>query len=263
MDVLINFLTQHPHIHYAIPVSPDFNSLRPGYVINDTIPAMIVRPRSATDVAGLVSVLKANYLPFSVRVGGHDMFGRFQINHAITLDLREIAHIYVDRESQTARIGGGVLIADLLKELDQHGMVVPHPVISSVGFVGWATHGGYGLLSAEYGMGADQILQAKLVDANAAVRDADEDMLTAIRGGGGALGVIVELTIKVYPLAQVCWNTFWFPIPDQLLKVTSYLRVSSYTIPPTCQQPSSDTTMLIVTKRKKDFQRSSIRFNLL
>jgi FAD/FMN-containing dehydrogenase len=206
MDLLIKFLAQHPHIHYATPASPDFESLRPGYVINDTMPAMIVRPRSATDVAGLVGVLKTNDLPFSVRVGGHDMFGRYQVNDAIIIDLREIAYIHVDRDSHTARIGGGVLIADLIKELDQHGMVVPHPVISSVGFVGWATHGGYGLLNAEYGMGADQILQAKLVDANALVCDADEDMLTAIRGGGGALGVIVELTIKVYPLAQVCCN---------------------------------------------------------
>ena len=209
MDQLTNFLAQHPHIHNASPSSPDFNSLRSGYVINDTIPAMIVRPRSGDDVADLVSVLKANNIPFSVRVGGHDMFSRFQVEDAITIDLREIAYIHVDRDRQTARIGGGVLITDLLKKLDQQGMVVPHPVISSVGFVGWAIHGGYGLLSAEYGMGADQILQAKLVDANAVVRDADEDMLTAIRGGGGALGVIVELTIKVYPLSQVYWNALF------------------------------------------------------
>jgi FAD/FMN-containing dehydrogenase len=206
MDQLVNFLARHPHIHYSTLSSPDFDNLRRGYVINDTIPAMVVRPRSGADVASLVSVLKANDLPFSIRVGGHDMFGRFQVKDAITIDLREIHYIHVDRDSQTARIGGGVLVKDLLQELDQHGMVVPHPVISSVGFVGWATHGGYGLLSAEYGMGADQILQAKLVDANAVVRDADEDMLTAIRGGGGTLGVIVELTIKVYPLSQVCWN---------------------------------------------------------
>jgi FAD/FMN-containing dehydrogenase len=203
MEQLIEFLNRHPDIHYATPSSPDFNDLRPGYVINDTAPAMIVRPRSADDVAGLVSVLKASNLPFSVRVGGNDMFGRYQLKDGITIDLREIAYVNVDKENQTARIGGGVLVSNVLEALDPYGLVVPHPVISSVGFVGWATHGGYGLLSAEFGMGVDQILQAKVVDANAAIRDADEDMLSVIRGGGGALGVIVELTIKVYPLTQV------------------------------------------------------------
>jgi FAD/FMN-containing dehydrogenase len=91
----------------------------------------------------------------------------------------------------------------VLKELNKHGMVVPHPVIQGVGFVGWSTHGGYGLLSAQYGFRVDQILQARLIDSQAVVRDADEDMLTAIRGGGGWLDIIVEFTIKVYPLCQV------------------------------------------------------------
>ena len=203
MENLINFLDQNHHIHYVTPSSPGFNHLRSGYVIDSTAPAIIVRPRSADDVAGLITVLKANCLDFSVRVGGSDMFGRFHIKDTVTIDLREIAYIHVNRENQTARIGGGVIIFDLLKELDRHGMVVPHPIISSVGFVGWATHGGYGLLSAGYGMGAEQILQAKVVGADGAVRNADEDMLTVIRGGGGALGVIVELTIQVYPLNQV------------------------------------------------------------
>jgi FAD/FMN-containing dehydrogenase len=140
---------------------------------------------------------------FSVRVGGHDMFGRSQVHDAITIDLREIAYVHVNPEAHTARLGGGVLVMEVLKELKKHGMIVPHPVIPGVGFVGWATHGGYGLLSAQYGFGVDQILQAQLVDSQALIRDADEDMLTAIRGGGGCLGIIVELTIKVYPLCQV------------------------------------------------------------
>jgi FAD/FMN-containing dehydrogenase len=204
MDELTNFLAQHPHIHHAAPSSPEYDILRPGYVLdNAKVPAMIIRPRSGDDVAALVAVLKANELPFSVRVGGHDMFGRSQVHDAITIDLREIAYVHVNPEAHTARLGGGVLVMEVLKELKKHGMIVPHPVIPGVGFVGWATHGGYGLLSAQYGFGVDQILQARLVDSQAIIRDADADMLTAIRGGGGCLGIIVELTIKVYPLCQV------------------------------------------------------------
>ncbi|KAJ5340086.1 FAD-binding domain-containing protein [Penicillium brevicompactum] len=203
MERLIDFLDQHPHIPYSTPSSSEFNTLRPGYVIDSTTPAIILRPRTADDVAGLISILKTNSLHFAIRVGGHDMFGRYQAESAVTIDLREIAYIHVDREARTARIGGGVIVSDLLSVLDQYGMVVPHPIISSVGFVGWATHGGYGLMSSEYGLGVDQILQAKVVGADATVCNANDEMLAVIRGGGGTLGVIVELTIKIYPLAQL------------------------------------------------------------
>ena len=52
-------------------------------------------------------------------------------------------------------------------------------------------------------MGVDQIIGAKVVNANGEIQDADEEMLVGIRGGGGSLGFIVELTIKVHPIRPV------------------------------------------------------------
>lgn len=54
-----------------------------------------------------------------------------------------------------------------------------------------------------YGLGVDQILGAKVVNYEGKIVDADEKMLQVIRGGGGTLGVIVTMTIKVYPLDKV------------------------------------------------------------
>ena len=75
--------------------------------------------------------------------------------------------------------------------------------IGSVGYTGWATLGGYGPLTSHYGMGVDQILGAKVVNGSGEIQDADEEMLVGIRGGGGSLGIIVELTVKVYPVSTV------------------------------------------------------------
>lgn len=204
MDQFFKFLAVNPRIKYARPTWPDFGGWRAGFVVDeDTIPAVIVRPRFAEDVAALVSVLATNNVPFSVRVGGHDMFGRSQIHDAVTIDLREIAYVDIDHTGHTARLGGGILVADLIKELEKDNLVTPHGVIPGVGYVGWATHGGYGLLSTQYGLGVDQILDAQVVDCEGRIRHADKDMLKAIRGAGGLLGIIVEVTIKVYPLGQV------------------------------------------------------------
>lgn len=151
---------------------------------------MIVRPRSAEDIARLLTVLTANNPPFSVRGGGHDMYGRSQIHDGIIIDMREISHVEVDRENLTARVGGGVITMSLLRALDAHGVTTPHGITPTVGYTGWAIHGGYRLLGATCGMGADQILGtdqilgAKVIDAKGRICDADETMLTGIRSGG-------------------------------------------------------------------------------
>jgi FAD/FMN-containing dehydrogenase len=72
-----------------------------------------------------------------------------------------------------------------------------------VGYVGWATLGGYGPFSTSHGLGVDQIVGAKIVNPKGELVDADEELLQGIRGGGGIFGVITELTIKVYPLKEV------------------------------------------------------------
>jgi hypothetical protein len=203
-SALQDFLSSHPHITHATPSAPNYASLRSSYIIDDDIrPALIVRPQSADDVAELICVLTANSIPFTIRSGGHDMFSRSLANGTVTIDMRDIAYVKVDKESQSARIGGGVLVQDLAAELDKEGFVTPSGTIPAVGYVGWATHGGYGPLSANYGLGADQIQRAKLVNAQGKIIDADEKLLKGLRGGGGTFGVIVELTIKVYPLETV------------------------------------------------------------
>lgn len=204
MDVLHKFLVENDHIQFATPDSPNFTDLRTAFVINMVKnPSLIVRPRSGNDVSALVSILNANHLPFTVRAGGHDMWGRSQVDGAVTIDMREIRHVHVDQASQTARIGGGIIILDLMKELEKHKLIAPHAVTPTVGFVGWGIYGGYGLLSTKYGLGVDQIIGATVVDAQGNIREADEEMLTAIRGGGGTVGIVVDLEIKVYPLNQV------------------------------------------------------------
>lgn len=201
---LRKYLSQHPHIRHADPSSPDFSSLRTVYSINDAIqPWMIVRPQSADDVAGLLSVFTSHSIPFAVRTGGHDVFNRSVTNNSVTVDMRDIGHVSLDKASLTARVGGGVLIMDLVQQLAKEDVVTPTGQVGALGYVGWATHGGFGPMSQNYGLGVDQILGAKIVNAEGQIVDVDEKLLSGIRGGGGAFGIIVELTIKVYPLAHV------------------------------------------------------------
>ncbi|KAJ3464888.1 hypothetical protein MRS44_009674 [Fusarium solani] len=69
---------------------------------------------------------------------------------------------------------------------------------------GWGQSGGYGPLTAQYGLGVDQWLEAQIVTPDGELRIANKvvnpDLFWAIRGGGGGtFGVIVQATWKVYP----------------------------------------------------------------
>lgn len=202
---LESFLLDHPHIPYATPSSPNYPTLREIFSKDrPDNPLVIVRPQSATDVALLVDYAKSHDLKFTVRGGGHGLSGHSMVEGALTIDMRDIAFVSIASDSQSATIGGGILSGALAEELWKEGLATPTGSIPSVGYVGWATYGGYGPFSAHWGLGADQIIGAKIVNASGDIVQADEGgLLKGIRGAGGILGVIVELTIKVYSLKSV------------------------------------------------------------
>ncbi|KAI1338660.1 D-lactate dehydrogenase [Xylariaceae sp. FL0016] len=209
------FMAEHPQIGYAVPGSDDYPALRQAYIIdNPAVPFAIVRPKSAADVAILVSYAVAQRISITVRSGGHDLFGRCFANGALAIDVRDIDFVGIDSANGTATVGGGVLALKLATELSRHHLATAFGSFANVGYVGWSTHGGYGPFEANYGLGVDQIIGATLVNCDGKVVTADEAMLDAIRGGGGCLGVIVEMTIKTYPLEKVLNGVIVFKASD-------------------------------------------------
>jgi FAD/FMN-containing dehydrogenase len=116
--------------------------------------------------------------------------------------MRSIAYVRPSDDNSTARIGGGTLLSQVANELADHSLVTTLGNVGSVGYVGFATIGGYGPLSQKFGLAVDQIVGARIVDAQGRIIECEESHLVGIRGGGPALGIILELTIKVYPLQQ-------------------------------------------------------------
>ena len=55
-----------------------------------------------------------------------------------------------------------------------------------------------------FGLGIDQIVGARVVDYKGECVEAGGELLEALEGEGGNVGVVVELTIRVYPTQEVC-----------------------------------------------------------
>ena len=201
---LESFLKGHPTIQYATPNSPNYPALRATYSLNNpAVPLAIVRPQNAEDVAVIIKFARATGVKPVVRSGGNSLFGKSMVQDALIIDMRDISYVNIDDSKASASVGGGILMGDLVEQLTKDGLATAVGTIPFVGLVGWSSYGGYGPFSAQYGLGCDNIIGAKVVNWKGEIVDADKDMLKGIRGAGGAFGPIVELTVKLYPLKNV------------------------------------------------------------
>ncbi|RAK95216.1 FAD-binding oxidoreductase [Aspergillus ibericus CBS 121593] len=208
---LHGFLTQHPSIEWVTPASPEYAAIRTAFARLPALnPCVIVRPPTIAEAVALVAFLIARDIPFTVRAGGHDNFGRSFQDQGVTLDLRLINHVEIDPSGDTARIGGGALLGQVIAQLHKQGLVAATGIVSGVGYVGWALYGGYGPYSTQFGLGVDQIRAAKVINAQGELVEADADLLRAIRGAGGAFGVLAEITVPVHRLEKILAGVLFF-----------------------------------------------------
>lgn len=166
-------------------------------------PLGIAVPKTAEEVGTIVRWARTAGVDITVRSGGNDFFGRNVTDDGLIIDMRDIDEITVSRDKKTVTLGGGVITQNLLRALDGEGLIVPCGNTWVVGYVGWATIGGYGPLTHLMGMGFEGIVAAQVVNADGKVIEAGEDLLEGIRGMGGNVGIITSLTVKTYPTRRV------------------------------------------------------------
>ena len=115
----------------------------------DRRPALIVRCRTAADVAEAVRFARRWRLEISVRGGGHNVAGLAVADDAVMIDLAEMKDIQVDPQARTARAEGGVTWAELNAAAGRHGLAVTGGAISTTGIAGLTLGGGLGWLMRE------------------------------------------------------------------------------------------------------------------
>lgn len=216
---LLPLLSSCPGILIYTRLSPHFSTIWLGPNCRaSSPPRAIVCPASTHEVAQvllLASQLRA-HLPLAIRGGGHDSYGRSTIADGLVLDTRALDTIELSADKTQVRVGAGVLLGPLLAFLEPHDVFVPMGYCSTVGFVGWSLGGGFGVYTAGYGAGAENIVGVRIVTADGRVLDSDIDdepeLFWALRGvGNGNFGVVVELRARVHRQPRVLAGYIGFP----------------------------------------------------
>jgi hypothetical protein len=143
-------------------------------------------------------------IPLAVACGRHSH--QFMPDGAIVCDLSSMKSVKVMPEKMQATISAGC------RGKEVHAACAPHDlgaVIGShgtTGFMGFTLHGGHGILSTKMGLGADNILEVRIVTADGQLLTCTEDenaeLFWAVCGCGSAFGIVIEMTIRLAKLPK-------------------------------------------------------------
>lgn len=180
-------------------------------------PALIVRPGDAQEVAAAVTQAAKEDLVLSVRSGGHSGAGYGTNDGGMVVDLSRIDGVEV-LDGDVVRIGAGATWGQVAAALAGHGLVISSGDTSSVGVGGLMVGGGIGWLVRKYGLAIDHLVGAEIVTADGSVLRADEsehpDLFWAIRGGGGAVGVVTTFEVRARREPDVLFGTVAYPLAE-------------------------------------------------
>ncbi|WMV27620.1 hypothetical protein MTR67_021005 [Solanum verrucosum] len=177
-------------------------------------PMVIIVPESKEQlVSSVMCCIRSSY-EIRVRCGGHSYEGTSSVtleggSSFVIIDLMKLDDVSLDLESGTAWVQGGATLGQtyyaISRASNAHGFAAGS--CPTVGVGGHISGGGFGFLSRKYGLAADNVVDALLVDAEGRILDREsmgEDVFWAIRGGGGGIwGVIYAWKIQLLKVPKI------------------------------------------------------------
>jgi L-gulonolactone oxidase len=183
-------------------------------------PRAIVHPGSVQEIAAAVGRAARDGLRVRVAGAGHS-FSDIACSDGLLIVLDRFQGVLdVDRESGLVRVQGGTTIALLNACLAEHGLALENlgdiDVQSIAGAISTATHG----TGARLRNIPSQVAELTLVLADGSTlvcsQERDPETFRAVRVGLGALGVVVEVTLRCVPAFTLCGVDAPAPLQETL-----------------------------------------------
>jgi FAD/FMN-containing dehydrogenase len=166
----------------------------------------------------------ARIIGLGVAVQGTGHGAGAALHGTVLVNTSRMTGVEIDPAARVARVAAGTVWADVVDAAVEHGLTALHGSAPDVGVVGYSLGGGIGWLARKHGLSSSSVLAAEVVTADGEVvradRETNAELFWAVRGGGGSFGVVTEIEIALYPVAEVYAGWLVWPI-DQADEVLS------------------------------------------
>jgi len=200
-----------------VPGDPGYDQARQTWMLTvDERPAMVVEAESPADVTAAVRFARSYGLRIAPQGTGHGAGALEPLNNALLLRTSRMRGVRIDPDAQTARADAGALWQDVTVPASHHGLAALAGTSPVVGVTGYTLGGGLGWLARRYGQAANSVTAADVVTPDGQLVRADPDhepdLFWAVRGGGGSVGVVAALEMRLYPVREVYAGALFFPL---------------------------------------------------
>jgi FAD/FMN-containing dehydrogenase len=216
--------------------APHYPATRDAMVWNELkpqrSPQLIVRVKSAADVAAAIDFARANAMKVGVRGGGHSWCGLPLRVGGLLIDLAQLDQISVDPANRIATVEPHLSNREVIRALAPHELAFPMGHCPTVKASGFLLSGGIGWNSYLWGPACLSVVGLDLVTADGrqlyVSASENPDLYCAARGGGaGFFAVATRYHLKLYPLPRaIRSSTYYYPL-TRIGEVGSWLSALS------------------------------------
>jgi glycolate oxidase len=176
------------------------------------VAGLLLRPHGRDDIAAIMRLASEHDVAVVPRGGASNCSGGMMpAAGRVLLDLTGLNRILdIDVENRRARVEAGVINSDLQTALAPHGLCFsPDPVSAHLATVaGNIIENAGGPHALKYGVTYNHVLSVNVVlpDGSTVTFSADDegpDLLGVLIGSEGTLGIIIEATVALRPIADV------------------------------------------------------------
>jgi FAD/FMN-containing dehydrogenase len=199
------------------PSDPGYNHARQAWNLAvDQQPAAVVFANSAADVIEVVRFARSEGIRVAPQGTGHGAEPLEPLHDAVLLRTSRMRQVHIYPEARSCRVEAGAQWQDVTVPAGQHGLAALAGTSANVGVIGYTLGGGIGWLARRFGLAANSVTAAEIVTPDGrlmrATKNQEPDLLWAVKGGGGNVGVVTALEMALYPITTLYAGAMFFPI---------------------------------------------------
>ncbi len=181
----------------------------------DQRPALVAVPATVAEVVEVVTFARERGLRVAPQGTGHNASAIATLDRTVLVKTSALREVEIDAPGRRARVGAGVLWAEVTGPASEHGLAPLAGSSPDVGVVGYTLGGGLSWLGRRHGLAANSVLAIELVTADGRVvrtdRDHEPELFWALRGGGGSFGIVTAMEFVLYPAPEVYAGAMLWP----------------------------------------------------